>query len=309
MFLQIIILIASLTALCKGADYLLEASEKMGALMGLSPLAVGFFLVAFGTSLPELFVSHSASLRGHPEIALGNIIGSNISNIFLIMGVAALWLPLSLGGAEAREQVVLNGLLSTILMGLLLWGKLDALGALVLFSFFGYSMYRTYGKMQAQDSSASEVESFGVTLIAKFSGGLILLALGGDFVVTSSSAIAAYWGVGEYVISAVFVALGTSLPELVTVIRACLRKSDTGLIVGNVMGSNIFNVAFVMASLGVYSIPLSTDYWPEVGMLIIVSCVFFGLCRLGGTLGRWSGAGLLAGHAGVMIYWLGFAGR
>ena len=308
MALQILVLILSLAALCKGADYLLEASEKIGMLLGLSPLAVGFFLIAFGTSLPELFVSHSASLRGHPEIALGNIIGSNLSNIFLIMGVAAVCVPLSLAGREAREQLLLHGFLSAILLGLLAWGRLDTLGSLVLLSFFVYSLYRTYGKMEKESSGPSEEAHFGMVLLIKFLGGLILLALGGDFVVKSASAIALAWGVGEYIISAVFVAVGTSLPELVTVVRACRRKSDTGLIVGNVVGSNIFNVAFVMGSLGVYSIPLSWNLLPEVLVLMGISCLLLGVCHVGGRLGRWAGVGLLAGYAGVTLYWFGVAG-
>ena len=303
MVLQIIILILSLVALCKGADYLLEASEKIGTAMGLSPMAVGFFLIAFGTSLPELFVSHSASLRGHPEIALGNIMGSNISNIFLILGVAGIWQPLSLQGEEAQEQIILHGLLSAILMGLLAWGQLNIPASLLLLSFYGYSLYRTYRKMQPQNSDLTDSSQLGMGLVIKFIFGLILLSAGGDFVVQSASAIAGYWGVGEYVISAVFVAVGTSLPELVTVIRACRKKCDTGLIVGNVVGSNIFNVACVMGSLGIYSIPLSWDFLPEVTLLIAISGIFFLGCKFRGNINRPAGVGLLLGHAGIMTYW------
>ena len=303
MILQVVILILALGALCLGADYLLEASEKIGVALGLSPLAVGFFLVAFGTSLPELFVSHSASWRGHPEIALGNIMGSNISNIFLIMGVAALLLPLPLKGIEMREQIFLHGLLSIILMGLLAWGELNIFGTLSLMSFFGYSLYRTYGKMQGEKSEQSKNIQWNIILVVKFLSGLVLLAMGGDFVVSSASAIATYWGVGAYVISAVFVAIGTSLPELVTVIRACIRKSDTGLIVGNVIGSNIFNIAFVMGSLGIYSIPLSWDFLPETVLLMTISCILFWVCHVNGVLRRLAGIGLLVGHIGMMIYW------
>ena len=310
MVLAFIVFILSLVALCKGADYLLDASEKIGAALGLSPLAIGFFLIAFGTSLPELFVSHSASLKGHPEIALGNIIGSNISNVFLIMGVAALWVPLSLAGGEVREQLLLHGLLILILMGLLAWGRLDIFASVLLLSFFVYSLRRAYKKMQNQSSEVkSKSIRFGIWLPAKFLGGLVLLSLGGDFVVQSASVIARHWRVGEYVISAVFVAVGTSLPELFTVIRACLQKRDTNLIVGNVVGSNIFNVAFVMGSLGVYSIPLSWRFLPEVISLMIVSCLFFWFYKCGRNLGRLAGGFLLFGHIGITIYWFVFSSR
>ena len=309
MVLEVTVLFLSLAALCKGADYLLEASEKIGVAMGLSPLAVGFFLIAFGTSLPELFVSHSASLRGYPEIALGNIIGSNISNIFLILGVASLWMPLPLAGEEVKEQLVLHGLLCALFVGLLAWGRLDALGSLALLFFFGYSILRTYRKMRGRESADSESISPGVGLLVKFFIGLIFLAAGGDFVVKSASVIALRLEIGEYIVSAVLVALGTSLPELVTVIRACSQKRNAGLIVGNVIGSNIFNVAFVMGSLGIYSIPLSWNFSPEAILLVVISCVFLWLCKLGRNLDRVAGAMLLAGYGGIIVWWLAFSGR
>ena len=298
-----LILILSLAALCKGADFLLEASEKIGAALGLSPLAVGFFLIAFGTSLPEMFVSHSACLRGYPGIALGNIFGSNISNTFLILGVAACWRPLPLGGREVREQILLHGLLCVLLVGLLGQGEVGIPASLLLLGFFSYCLYRTYGKMGGEDSLERQPVHFDWMLLIKFLGGLLMLSLGGDFVVKSASTIAGHWSVGEYVVSAVFVAVGTSLPELVTVIRACRRKSDTGLIVGNVIGSNIFNVAFVMASLGIYSIPLSWKFLPEVVLLIVVSGIFFWCCRSDKALNRGAGVALLAVHGAVTLYW------
>ena len=303
LWLAILVLILSLTALCKGADFLLEASEKIGVILGLSPLAVGFFLIAFGTSLPEMFVSHSACLRGYPGIALGNIFGSNISNIFLILGVAACWRPLPLGGGEVRDQILLHGLLSVLLVGLLAWGEVGLPASLLLLAFFTYSMYRTYRNMQSEDAGEREESGFEWMLLVKFLVGLAFLSLGGEWVVTSSSAIARAWGVGEYVVSAVLVAVGTSLPELVTVIRACRRKSDTGLIVGNVIGSNIFNVAFVMASLGFYSVPLSWKFLPEVALMIAISTIFFWCCRSGQSLRRTAGVALLVAHGGITLYW------
>ena len=252
MILQVTLFIIAILALYFGAEFALDGAEKIGRFFKLSPLVIGLLIIGFGTSLPEFFVSQMASFRGVPTVAIGNILGSNIANMFLILGVSSLFCNLSLKGKEISTQLIFHLALTLCLIGILYYSSLNIITTCVLGLFFGAYLY--FVLRSEKSDTDDEVEGMNLFAVIKLLAGFALLYAGGELLVSSISELGAIFGVDEYIISAIFVAFGTSFPELVTALLACVKKKDTDLIVGNIIGSNVFNVAFVMGSLGVYKI-------------------------------------------------------
>ena len=310
MLVQVAILVLSIVALYFGAEFALEAAEKVGLYFGMSPLVIGLLLIGFGTSLPEFFVSQIACFKGEPGMALGNIIGSNIANLFLIMGVSGIIAPLYILQKEIKRQMWLHLLLTTLLAVVIFCLDITPLATAVLGLFFVGFLWDTFREMRksrelrrAEDDS-EELEKLEALIFVKLLAGFVLLYFGGDFLVSSGSKIGVLMGVPSYVISAVFVAFGTSFPELVTALIACIKKKNTDLITGNIIGSNIFNVAFVMGSIGFYDIPVKQNFTFEITVLG-ASCLFLlGLVYIKKNFGRFSGVLFLSGYAGVVYHWV-----
>ena len=272
--------------------------------MGMSPLAIGLFLVAFGTSLPEFFVSHLAALKGSPSIALGNVIGSNISNIFLIMGVSALFCPLSFVGGEAKSQLILHGLLMLSLAIILTIGRLNLWWSSILLGFYFYFLYNLFPRGKDGKKGESPDKKFPIRALAQFFLGIILLSVGGEFLVRSTIEIAQMMKIDEYVISAIFVALGTSLPELATALASCKRPNAGKLIVGNVIGSNIFNVSCVLGTLGVYNIAIEQNFILETITPALASFLFLFLAFKRIELAKKGGIIALLVYGIIVAYWI-----
>ena len=277
MVLQVILLAVAILMLYYGAEFSLESAEKIGLSLGLSPLVIGLLIVGFGTSLPEFFVSQLACYRGESAIALGNIVGSNIANLFLILGVSGIISPLFILRREITIQFVLHIVLTGILSFILIQEKLHAwLGGLLaaFFLFYLWDTFRVMLKLRGplgEIDDADELEAITIKDIVFLVIGFILLYFGGELLVSSGSDLAKLAGISSYVISAVFVAFGTSFPELVTAIMACVRGKNTDIITGNIIGSNIFNVAFVMGSLTFYDVPIAKDFTMEISTLVFAS--------------------------------------
>ena len=310
MLLQIGILALSIATLYWSAELVLEGAEGVGRWFRLSPLTIGLLLVGFGTSLPELFVGHLAVLRGNPQIALGNIIGSNLANLFLVMGVAGWIAPLPLQGSALKAQLGLHLGLSIILAGLYFTFGLSVWGTLLLLAFFGLYLRFSFVQMQdaAPEAETSPPKTLSV-LALKLIFGLGLLYGSGEFLVSSGSALASMLGISSYVISVIFVALGTSLPELVTALVASLRGKDRQLITGNIIGSNIFNVAFVLGSLGLYGRPWEAllggqDLTWEVLVIVAAALFLLSLHCLGKNFGGKASSIFLLAYAGMLVYWV-----
>ena len=292
-----------------GAEFSLTSAEKIGKKLGLSPLIIGLFIIGFGTSLPELFVSQLAAYHGDGELAMGNIVGSNIANGLLILGVASMMVSLPIGGREINKQLILHlvltCLLSLVLMqdGLMWWS-----GLLLIAFFFFYlteslmEMRKTHRKMTQEDEK--DAESLHPLLYVKLVGGFILLYFGGDFLVESGGRLAKMLGVSSYVISAILIAFGTSFPELVTAILSCYRKKDTGLIIGNVIGSNIFNVALVMASITPHNVIFGRNFKSEILILMAFSLFMLLLSFLKKRLNIFTGLLFLFSYITVIMSWL-----
>ena len=306
MLLQAILLIFSLAVLYWGAEISLNSAEKIGIKFGLSPLVVGLLIVALGTSLPEFFVSQLAAYRGHSEIALGNIIGSNVANLFLIMGLAGLLVPLRFNRSTLKSQCILHLVLTLLLTGVLFLQKLYWYASLTLALFFVYYVYQAFKQMKKgrekveipQDMNIKWTTYLGLVI------GFGLLYAGGELLVNSGSKLGKLMNVSEYVLSAVIVAFGTSFPELITSLIACLKKKDVDIITGNVIGSNIFNVAFVMSSIGIYEVPINQTFYGEIIVLIFASIYLLGLALLKKSFAKYSGILFLMIYFAMVIFWI-----
>ncbi len=305
MIIQLLIMLLSLGVLYWGAEEALNSSEKIGRWFGLSPFAIGLLLVGLGTSLPEFFVSHLAVIRGHSEIALGNIIGSNIANLFLVLAIAGFIIPLSISGKEVKKQLFLHLSMTLILAGLLYFRDSIDLISVVIFALV-FLVY-IYFIMSGRDKNIGDEKIDDRPckwIMLRLIIGFFMLYAGGELLVSSGSKIGSMMGVSEYLISVIFVAFGTSFPELVTSIVACVRKKDLNIIVGNIIGSNIFNVAFVLGSLGFYGVDLSSQYRVEMAFLIGASLFLIGVFYLNKKFSIFSSSIFLLSYFSIIYYWV-----
>jgi cation:H+ antiporter len=267
-------LISSVFVLFLGAEFSLDASEKLGKKLGLSPLVIGMLLIGFGTSLPEFFVAHIAGAQGKSDIAVGSLIGSNIANMFLVLGISGLIAKISLSNFAVRKQTVVHIILVLVLAFCLAQPVLTVVAASPLIILCGIYLYILYKEMKSSPVESKSEEEFSPgKVFLKLIAGFGFLYLGGELLVKSGTEICAEIGISEYVISAIFIAFGTSFPELVTSVLAALKKKDSDLIVGNIIGSNLFNCAFILGSLGIYDFSFSKDFSFELIALFLGSLV------------------------------------
>jgi len=314
-------LIAGLALLMLGGELFVRGAVQIAERMGVSPLLIGLTLVGFGTSTPELVTSVKASLAGSPGIAVGNIVGSNIANILVILGLAALITPIAVGRGALQRDGTIGTAVALAFAGVGIFGMLDrAVGTLFLLGLVAYVAYAwreerrgepdhtaAFAKTQAfeevhprglhaTNASAPGAGWKGVALSVGFAfGGLALVVLGGGLLVDGAVALARGLGVSETVIGLTIVAIGTSMPELVTSVIAALRRhADVAL--GNVLGSNIYNILGIggaTALLAPTTVPeaiIAYDVWVMLG----ASALLLLLGRSGWRIGRREGAALLA---------------
>ena len=310
----IILLTVGFTILIKGADWLVDGASSLARKLKVSDLVIGLTVVAFGTSTPELFVNIFASLQGNAEIAIGNILGSNIFNILLILGVSSLIFPLSVTRGTVWKEIPFS-LLAVIVLGVVandaLFDKagfsiLTRIDGFVFLAFFGIFMY--YIASIAKDSGNTQTSAEGKIGLAKslvmVIGGFIGLAFGGKLVVEGAVNIASGLGVSQSLIGLTIVAAGTSLPELATSAVAAYKK-NADIAVGNIVGSNIFNVFFI---LGISSLikPLPIISGANIDILVLIGAslflffaMFTGKRRI---IDRWEGAVFIVLYAAYVIY-------
>ena len=307
--LSIILFVLGIVMLFLGGEGLVKGASRLARILGISPVVIGLTVVAFGTSTPEFVVGLIAALKGASDVVLGNIIGSNISNIGLILGIGALISPLIIQMRLVKVEVPIMLALSLILYGLAAW-TLDlgiiqgiflfgALIAFTIFSYFGSKKEPEHVEKEYQEYLESDGPVWKQVLFIVF--GLAALIIGARFVVDSAIFIARIVGVSELVIGITAVAIGTSLPELSTTIVAAVRK-EHDIIVGNIIGSNIFNIGI----LGLVSIihPVQVDgalLKFEFPVMIFFSILLLPLMITGKKISRIEGLLLLALFA-VFIY-------
>ncbi len=266
MIIEITLLIVGIYLIVKSADWLIDSSISLSSKLKVSPLVVGLTVVAFGTSLPELIVNIISAIGGEGQIAMGNIIGSNIANIMLILGIGAVLTNLKIKEDTSKKEVLYAFLASLILFFIVGFNLVDGVppvltraNGLMLLVFLFIYLSIAYKKLP-DETVIESVEESNKKIIAKFIISLILLFISGEMIVRSTINLADEIGISTYLISALIIAVGTSLPELATTVRAAMRKQGD-LLVGNLIGSNIFNTFGV---LGISSLIRPLAYPPYV---------------------------------------------
>ena len=310
--LQLLLLIAGFIFLVKGADWLVEGAAGIAEKAGISKLVIGLTIVAMGTSAPEAAVSISASVKNSADIAVGNVLGSNIMNILVILGLTAVITPLAVQASTVKYEIPFVFFISVIfaLIGLLdgQIGRLDGVILWVLFIAYLTYLYfmskadranRYLGEEHEEDEEEEEKPRPVWQLAVLFLVGLALIVFGSNLAVDAATAIAKLIGVSERFIGLTIVALGTSLPELVTSVTAA-RRDEADIAVGNIVGSNIFNLLFVIGTAALIA-PVAYEskfiFDSVVAVLSVVIlwiCVFFFKRR---TLQRWGGIVMLVCYA------------
>jgi cation:H+ antiporter len=307
---------AGIFGLYLGAEGLVRGSVALALQLGLSRLVIGLTVVAFGTSTPELVVSVKAALDGLYGISLGNVAGSNICNIALILGISAVIQPLRIDAQVVRLQIPIMILVSILLTVLLLDGGIGRLEGACLFlgivAYTGYSLYAARKENPNADGNTSDLPAkapagrIWVSLLF-VAGGLGLLMAGAQFFLTGAVSLARNLGVSEAFIGLTIVALGTSLPELATSMMAALKK-EGDIAVGNVVGSNIFNILCILGVTSlVHPIEMGGIRMIDMGVMLGVAILVLPMARSGFRLNRWEGAILLAAYGGYISYLLGSA--
>ena len=290
LILATLLLIVGFFLLTKGADYFIENSASFAEEKGISPHVVGVTIVAFGTSLPELLVSIISSLNGYNDLALGNIVGSNISNIGLVLSVSTFIFYYVLKTEISPDEDANNDSYVMLLAVLILYffatdKSISQIEGIVFFSLYIIYIFWLYRRTKGDEVSSEDSKTSYLFLV----GGLVALLIGAQLTVDSAVEIALAVGIPEIVIGLSVVAVGTSLPELAGTISAA-RMGHKEIAVGNVIGSNIANIFLVMGVLSIINPIAVEDFVVEqtLPLLILLTIVTFGLIRL--TLNRLSGS-------------------
>ncbi len=296
-----LVVFLSLTALVVGADMLVRGAVNLAAAFGVPTLLIGLTIVAWGTSAPELVVSLTAGLRGEYGIALGNIIGSNIANILLIGGVAALLLPLATQARHMCYNSLLLLLVSAILTATVLAGFLNPWLGLLLIGLKIWILYRSFRASEVPEEAQAEgLTAARASLLTL--GGLVLVGGGGYFLVESAEALAKLWRVPPAVIGLTVVAIGTSVPELAATIAAA-RQRQGDLILGNMVGSNLANILIVFGFTALFApghIPHAGDYAPVLALMMLATLVLLGFVLLRRPINRVTGGAFVVAY-GVFL--------
>lgn len=319
MFLAVISIVIGLAVLVAGAEGLVRGASSIAARFHISPLVIGLTVVAFGTSAPELAVNLISAINNEPELAIGNIIGSNIANILLILGISSLIVPLTVKASTVYKEIPF-ALLAVFLVFVMSndvfingsgANSLSRIDGIVLLSLLGVFMYYVYGLVKSEKSKQKELTDAGnetqnyalATSIFFTLGGLVALMLGGRMLVSGAVSIATSFGLSEAFIGLTIVAIGTSLPELATSVVAATKK-QADIAIGNIVGSNIFNVFFVLGTTStILPLPVATKLNSDIIVAIIATFLLFVFIYIGKKhkLTKIEGSLLLVGYVIYVI--------
>ncbi len=254
-----------------GSTLLIDNSTLIARTLRISPVVIGLTIIAFGTSLPELVVSVMASIKSEGEIVLGNVVGSNIANIFLVLPVIVLFKSIPIKIDSIKQGLIYLVISTAFLCILLVYQLLNLISGLILLSLFCIYMFRQFKEgNRIKKGDDSSIEEFSFKYITYIVIGIILLGFGSDLFINSSIAIAIFFDIPKIVISVSLVAFGTSVPELVTSIVA-IRRNEPNFVIGNILGSNIINILLVLGtSLAINDIYLNFNsiYVPYLFLII-----------------------------------------
>ena len=310
MLQQVLMFAAGLAVLVVGADVLVRGASRLAVSFGVSPLVVGLTVVAFGTSAPEMAVSVGSALAGSPDLAIGNVVGSNIANVLLILGISALITPLLVDEQIIRQEIPIMIGASALLVVMALDGNIGLLESIALFGLvIAYTVFLVVQSRRASKAVQDEFETeiptstwdrHWAVQVGLIVGGLVMLVVGADWLVDSAVAFARAFGVSDLVIGLTVVAVGTSMPEIATSIVAAMR-GQRDIAVGNVVGSNVFNILAVLGAAGIASgagLPVSEaarnfDLW----VMLAVAFACLPIMITGREIARWEGGVFLAYYA------------
>lgn len=298
--------------LIKGADWLVDGSSSIAKRLRMSNLMIGLTIVSFGTSAPELVVNLFASFNGSSDLAIGNIVGSNISNILLILGVSAMIFPLAVNKGTVSKEIPLN-LLAVLVLWLLAndmmidgleFSALTRIDGAILLAFFVIFMYYTFGLTRVEGESETVKKYSLWKSIGMVAAGITGLALGGQWIVDGAIKIASQFGMSESLIGLTIVAVGTSLPELAASAVAAYKK-NADIAIGNIIGSNIFNIFWILGLSSlirpiVFLPLLNFDiYFMFIATVMLLLFMFVGKRNI---LQKWQGATMVGVYIIYIIY-------
>lgn len=320
---NVIILVVGFVLLVKGADFFVEGSASVARKLKIPSIIVGLTIVAMGTSLPELAVSLSAALEGANEIAVSNVVGSNIFNLIVVLGVCAVISPIAVDkSVMKREMPFMIGITAilVVMIGdyLIPWTKVSKTGEVVgsisrfdgivlltLFVIFMIFTVKTALKSRKNATESNEENKKEISILLSIIyivGGICAIKFGGDFVVNSASFIATKFGMSQTLVGLTIVAVGTSLPELVTSIVAA-KKGETSLAIGNVVGSNIFNILLILGvSTTICPIKVTMEALVDLTVVLVVSIIVFIFGKSKEKINRAEGAIMVLIYVIYMVY-------
>ena len=303
--LQVALLALGFVMLVKGADWFVDGASGIAVKFHIPQIIIGLTIVAMGTSAPEAAVSITAALGGSADITVGNIVGSNILNILIILGLASVIIPIAVGKSTIKLDAPFMIAISAVFL-LLGWdGTVSRIDGLIMVALFAtYIGYMIYEAIHSNDEG-EEIKQLSIGKALGFTViGLGLIVLGSNVAVDAATELARIFGMSERFIGLTIVALGTSLPELFTSVVAA-RKGNADIAIGNIVGSNIFNILFVVGlSSMIVDVPFAANF--RIDMIVaIAAAIFLWVAPMRDKkLVRWHGAVMLLGYAGYFVYLL-----
>ena len=298
--MNIILLVLGFILLLKGADWFVDGASSIASRFGIPQLIIGLTIVAMGTSLPEAFVSITAALKSNAAITIGNVVGSNILNVGIILGVTALIRPLHIQNSTIKYEMPFMMLVTLVLILQGINHTISRFDGIVMWLFFLGYLYYIF-KMSKNQMEETEIKKTNPLFIPL---GLICLMVGSNFAVDAATNIAVSLGVSQRFIGLTIVALGTSLPELVTSVTAA-RKGNADIAIGNIIGSNIFNILFVVGSSALITpVPFESHFIIDSFVAILIGLVLYLCTKKTRVLDKKTGILLLVTYSIYFIYLL-----
>lgn len=307
LLLQVVFLVVGFVMLIKGADWFVDGAASLAGKFGIPQIVIGLTIVAMGTSAPEAAVSISAALQNNAGITIGNVIGSNILNVLVILGMASVIIPIAVKKSTIKYEMPFTILVTVVLVVLgLLDNKISRLEGGILWGLFilylGYLFWMTKkGETEVEEVESKLDKVWKMIIFILIGGGLIVW--GSDVTVDAATNIAKYFNMSEQLIGLTIVALGTSLPELITSVTAA-KKGNADIAIGNIVGSNLFNILFVVGTTALITPVVYAQSFFVDSIVALASVVLLLLLLLNKDkkLKRWGGAILLAGYAAYFAY-------
>ena len=298
--MNIILLVLGFILLLKGADWFVDGASSIASRFGIPQLIIGLTIVAMGTSLPEAFVSITAALKSNAAITIGNVVGSNILNVGIILGVTALIRPLHIQNSTIKYEMPFMMLVTLVLILQGINHTISRFDGIVMWLFFLGYLYYIF-KMSKNQMEETEIKKTNPLFIPL---GLVCLMVGSNFAVDAATNIAVSLGVSQRFIGLTIVALGTSLPELVTSVTAA-RKGNADIAIGNIIGSNIFNILFVVGSSALITpVPFESHFIIDSFVAILIGLVLYLCTKKTRVLDKKTGILLLVTYSIYFIYLL-----